>query len=81
MTGSVIEESTKGFSFIEVDDTHESLFCHISQVKGNRCLHRGDRVSFTIIPHPTRRDTTMAGNVEYLGHTIARQISGTAVQS
>ena len=81
MTGTVTEESTKGFSFIEADETHASIFCHISQVKGNRCLHRGDRVNFDVIPNPVRSNTTMAGKVEYLGHPIARQVSDSAVQS
>lgn len=73
MTGVVRLDSTKGFVFLEADDTHQSVFCHISQVKDDRCLHAGDRVSFDIIPNPIRRGTMMAGNVEYLGHTIAIQ--------
>jgi cold shock CspA family protein len=67
MTGTVIEENTKGFSFIEVDETHQSVFCHISQVSGQRCLHRGDRVRFDLVPNPFRRAEMMAGKVEYMG--------------
>jgi cold shock CspA family protein len=67
MTGTVIEESTKGFSFIETDETHQSVFCHISQVNGSRCLHRGDRVRFELIPNPVRRNDMMAGKVEFMG--------------
>jgi cold shock CspA family protein len=67
MFGVVRLDSTKGFVFLEADDTHQSVFCHISQVKDERCLHTGDRVSFEIVPNPIRRNTTMAGNVVYLG--------------
>ncbi len=67
MTGIVISDSTKGFCFAEADDTHQSVFIHISQVKDGRCLHTGDKVSFDLIPNPVRRDQTMGGNVVYLG--------------
>jgi cold shock CspA family protein len=77
MTGFVRLESTKGFVFLEADDTHQSIFCHISQVKDERCLHTGDRVSFDIIPNPIKPGTVMAGNVVYLGRVIVRQTSGT----
>jgi cold shock CspA family protein len=79
MTGVVTSESTKGFVFVEADNTHQSVFCHISQVKDGRCLHTGDRVSFDVVPNPLRRGTTMAGNVEYLGHVIAGRASTEAV--
>lgn len=75
MTGLVRLDSNRGFVFIEADDTNQSVFCHISQVKGERCLHTGDRVSFDIIPNPTKPGTMMAGNVAYLGRTIACQTS------
>jgi cold shock CspA family protein len=75
MTGFVRLDSNKGFVFLEADDTHQSVFCHISQVKDDRCLHTGDRVSFDIVPNPTKPGTMMAGNVVYLGRTIARQVS------
>jgi len=71
MTGTVIQESTKGFSFIEADGTHQSVFCHISQVKGNRCLHLGDRVRFDLVINPVRRSDQMAGNAEWIGHVAA----------
>jgi cold shock CspA family protein len=67
MTGFVRSDSTKGFVFLDADGTHQSVFCHISQVKDDRCLHTGDRVSFDIIPNPIKPGTTMAGNVVYLG--------------
>ena len=82
MTGFVRLDSNRGFVFIEADETHQNVFCHISQVKDDRCLHIGDRVSFDIVPNPTKPGTTMAGNVVYRGRTIARQTSDTkAVQS
>jgi cold shock CspA family protein len=81
MNGIVVQESrTKGFSFIEADETHESLFCHISQVKGNRCLHCGDRVRFDLIPNPMKKDGVMAGNVEYVGYSLAHQNSTRVAQ-
>jgi cold shock CspA family protein len=73
MTGFVRLESTKGFVFLESEETHQSVFCHISQVKGERCLHLGDRVSFDIIPNEIKPGTVMAGNVVYLGRVIAAQ--------
>ena len=78
MTGFVRLESTKGFVFLEtLDDTHQSDFCHISQVKDERCLQVGDRVSFDIISNPIKPGTVMAGNVVYLGHLVPWQTSGT----
>jgi len=76
MTGIVTSDSTKGFCFCETDETHQSLFIHISQVKDGRCLHVGDRISLDAIPNPMRPGQMMGGNVEYLGRIIARQISG-----
>jgi cold shock CspA family protein len=76
MTGTITVESDKGFVFCEADETHQSIFIHISKVKDGRCLHRGDRVKFDITPNPSRPGQTMAVNVEYVGHTIARQVSG-----
>jgi cold shock CspA family protein len=69
MTGIVTSDSTKGYCFIESDETHQSVFCHISQVKDNRCLHTGDRVRFELIDNPVRRRELMAGNAEYIGRT------------
>jgi cold shock CspA family protein len=71
MNGTVVTDITKGSAFCEADETHQSIFCHISQVKDGRCLHRGDRVSFDIIPNPGRFGQMMAGNVQYLGRPIA----------
>jgi cold shock CspA family protein len=75
MTGTVISESTKGFCFAEADATHQCVFIHICQVKGERCLHVGDRVSFELIPNPIRRGQQMGGHVEYLGHPIDQAVS------
>lgn len=80
MNGTVVSETSKGFVFIEDDSTHQSIFCHISQVHDGRCLHVGDRVSFDLVPH-TRGQGVMAGNVVYIGHAVARQVSARAVQS
>ena len=76
MTGIITSDSTKGFCFCETDETHQSLFIHISQVKDGRCLHVGDRVSLDAIPNPMRHGQLMGGNVVYLGRIIARQTSG-----
>lgn len=73
MTGFVRSDSNKGFVFLEADDTHQSVFCHISQVIDERCLHIGDRVSFDIIPNALKPGTVMAGNVVYLGRVVAAQ--------
>jgi cold shock CspA family protein len=81
MIGFVRLESTKGFVFLEtLDDSHQSVFCHISQVNDERCLHTGDRVSFDIIPNPLKPGTVMAGNVVYLGRLITPQYGTKAAQ-
>lgn len=74
--GIVISESVRGTSWVEQDETHTSVFCHISHVAGNRVLHVGDRVRFTITENPNRPGKMMADNVTYVGHVIARQTSG-----
>lgn len=44
-SGRVTKVAGSGFCFLEVDDAHQSVFCPLRQVKNNRCLHPGDRVS------------------------------------
>ena len=70
MSGTVISETTKGFCFAEANVTHQCVFIHISEVKGERCLHVSDRVSFELITNPIRGGQQMGGHVEYLGHAI-----------
>ena len=72
MTGKVVTESTKGFVFIEAEGTCQSVFCHISQVQDERCLHLGDLVTFDILPNPVRKGSTMAGNVVWIGREVSR---------
>ena len=71
MIAHVTSDCTKGFCFCEVDETHQSLIIHITQVKDDRCLHTGDRISLDTVPNPERPGQMMGGNVVYLGHTIA----------
>jgi cold shock CspA family protein len=67
-TASVISETNRGYFFLEDDSSHQSVFCHISQVKDERCLHVGDSVSYELVPNPARRGHMMAGCVTYVGH-------------
>jgi cold shock CspA family protein len=73
MNGRVSFESTKGFVFIEADESHQSVYCHIAQVNGGRCLHLNDFVSFDLAPSSVRPNAVMAVNVKYLGHILAHQ--------
>lgn len=73
MTGIVTSDSTKGFCFCETDETQQSLFIHISQVKDGRCLHTGDKISLDIVPNPMRPGSLMGTNVVYLGRIISAQ--------
>ena len=71
MIGIVVNESNHGYCFLEVqDDTHQSVFCHIHEVKDERCLHLGDRCNFDIVPNPARRGSVMAANVVYINHPV-----------
>ena len=74
MNGTVVTESTKNFVFIEADETHQSIFCHISQVKDGRCLHLGDKVTFDIVSNTCRRGQVMAGNVVYLSPPLTPSV-------
>jgi cold shock CspA family protein len=67
-----------GYWFGEADETHESVFIHIKNVKGKRFLHLGDRVQFELVPNPLKPGEAHAANVEYIGHPIAKQTSGGA---
>jgi hypothetical protein len=75
-TGSIITESTAGWWLCEQDITHTTLFIHHSSVFDQRFLHVGDRVQFEIAPNPRRPGKFQAINVEYVGHTVARQVGG-----
>jgi cold shock CspA family protein len=78
-SGTIISELGRGASWCEQDETHSSVFVHISHVAGRRVLHTGDRITFSIADNPMRPGQTMAVDVSYVGHTIARQTSGPAV--
>ena len=52
MKGSVkFFDKTKGFGFITVDDSDESVFVHQTGIlqDGFRCLQRGQKVEFEMI--------------------------------
>jgi cold shock CspA family protein len=51
-TGTVSHYGRKGFGWIEVDETHQSAFVHIADVRGCVVLHPGERVSFTLRSGP-----------------------------
>ena len=76
MTATVTSDMTKGFCFAEADGTSQCVFIHVSQVKGERYLHAGDRIKYDLIPNPLRPGQMMAGNVEWIGREIAKQTSG-----
>jgi cold shock CspA family protein len=80
MNGTIVSESGRGFWFVEVDGTSESVFIHHSHVAQNRYLHIGDRVSFEIQPNPLKPGQRHAVKVTYVGRNIPRQKGG-AVQS
>ena len=48
MTGTVSHYGRKGFGWIEVDDTRQSAFVHIADVRGRVVLRSGDRVRFSL---------------------------------
>jgi hypothetical protein len=77
MTAIIIRDSGKGFWWAETDDTHQSAFIHQNDVKDLRVLHIGDRIRFDLEPNPQRPGQFHGARVEYLGHTVARQTSGT----
>jgi|HubBroStandDraft_6_1064221.scaffolds.fasta_scaffold1207094_1 cold shock CspA family protein len=75
VTAVVTSDMTRGCCFCEVDETHQSLFVHINQVKDSRCLHLGDRIHLEVIPNSRRPGQMMAGNVLYIGRINVRQTS------
>lgn len=74
--GVVTFVSGKGWYFAENSADHSRIFVHQNDVENFRYLKVDDRIAFDISPNPDRPGKTMAVNVKYLGHTIARQISG-----
>ena len=65
-TGTVISAGAKGFWFAEQDETHAAVFVHISQVKGSRYLHCGERIRFNLAPNPQKPDKLWAVDVEVI---------------
>jgi CspA family cold shock protein len=45
--------ATKGYGFIQPDDSGKDVFVHISAVEkaGLNNLHEGDKVSFEVVPN------------------------------
>jgi cold shock CspA family protein len=80
-SGTIISELGRGAFWCEQDETHSSVFVHISHVADRRVLHIGDRITFSIAPNPMRPGQRMAVDVTYVGRNIARQSSSTAVSS
>ena len=74
--GHITFVSGKGWYFAENSADHSAIFVHQNQVENQRYLKVDDRISFTVSPSTSHPGKTMAINVKYLGHTIARQTSG-----
>lgn len=79
--GIVTFVSGKGWYFAENLADHTAIFVHQNQVENQRYLKVGNRISFDIAPSTNNPGKTMAANVKYLGHTIARQGGDKGVQS
>jgi cold shock CspA family protein len=73
--GTVAFVSNKGWYFARDHATQSSVFVHQNEVENQRYLKVDDRIEFDLVPSTRDPAKTMAGNVKYLGHTIARQIS------
>jgi cold shock CspA family protein len=80
MQGTITFVSGKGWYFCESDADHTAVFIHAKFVDGRRCLKVDDRVSFDLVPCERKPDSVEGINVKYLGHTIARQVSGEGVR-
>jgi hypothetical protein len=80
-TGLVIDVVGRGCWVIEQDQTRDCIWVHQRHVKGRKFLHVRDRVKFNIIPDLRKPNAVMADEVEIIGLMVARQISGTEVQS
>ena len=77
MTGIVVSgDGKRGFWFVETDQTHQSVFVHQKNVKDRRFLRIDDRVRLDIVPSAFKPGQMEGANVEYIGHTIARQVGG-----
>jgi cold shock CspA family protein len=74
--GLITFVSGKGWYFVENSADHSAVFVHQNQVENQRYLKIDDRISFRVVPSTTHLGKTMATDVKYLGHTIARQVSG-----
>jgi cold shock CspA family protein len=80
-TGIIAFASGKGWYFAEKTDDSTSVFVHQNDIVGGRRLRVDDRIEFDLAPNPRHPGKFCAVNVRYLGHSIARQVSGTAAQS
>jgi cold shock CspA family protein len=79
--GIITFVSGKGWFFAENLADNSAVFVHQNQVENKRYLKVDDRISFDVVPSTTHPGQTMAANVKFLGHVIARQVSDKAVQS
>jgi cold shock CspA family protein len=75
--GIITYVSGKGWFWAENLADHSSIFVHQKDVERRRYLLVEDRISFDIVPSRVQPGEFQAANVKYLGHTIARQTSGT----
>jgi cold shock CspA family protein len=73
--GTIRSESTKGYWFVEDNESNRSFFVHHSQVADERFLHVGDIVAFDIVPNPVRPGQQYAGNVKYVGRVSDKAVS------
>jgi cold shock CspA family protein len=74
-TGIVVSSGSRGFWFIEQDNTRDCIFCHQNNVVRKKFLHMNDRVRFNLAPNPRRPGEMEAVDVEIIGLTVARQTS------
>lgn len=73
-TGLVVQESGRGFWWVEQDSTRDCVWVHQRYVSGRKFLHLGDRVRYKIADNPRRPGEKMAVDVEIIGFTVARQV-------
>ena len=76
LEGIITFVSGKGWYFAENLADHTAVFVHQNQVENQRYLKVDDRISFSIAPSTSNPGKSMAINVKYLGHVIARQVAG-----
>lgn len=74
-TGIVVQESGRGYWWIEADATRDCVWVHQQYVVGKKFLHLNDRVQYNLAPNPRKPGSMMAVDVEIVGVTVARQVA------